>query len=161
MQVFKIFGVGLMGVALYGLWLMIRYGFSWGYLLMLCIFGGIGWLMFKAAVDDEEENWRLMKDQEKVKEINKEKELNDVADALVNVFGAKEADNRIEQINQITVKKLEKWQCSSCGFVIEGETSPEECPTCHQKNTFFCKEASEQENLKKINEAEDVDSWFE
>lgn len=163
MQMLKIGGVCFMGIALYMVWLMLRYGrgFSGAYLLMICIFGGIGWLMFKVAINDEMENDELKKEQRKVKEISQKKDVIDAADMLADAFSAEESDSRINQINQIEMEKLEKWQCSNCGFVIEGEKSPEECPSCHHKNTFFCKEKGRYEDLNRTSEEEDIDSWFE
>ena len=163
MQMFKLLGICLMGMALYMGWALLRYGrgFSGTALLVICVIGGVGGLMFKAAMNDEAENDRLKKEQEKIKEINKKKEVIDAADMLANVLNAEESDNRINQIDQIDMEELEKWQCSNCGFVIEGKKSPEECPSCHQKSTFFCKETDKYRELNETSGADDVDSWFE
>ncbi len=32
---------------------------------------------------------------------------------------------------------MEKWECYRCSFVIENETPPEECPSCHYSVTFW------------------------
>lgn len=37
---------------------------------------------------------------------------------------------------------MKKYVCSVCGYVYEGEASPEECPVCHQPGESFREEAS-------------------
>ncbi len=37
---------------------------------------------------------------------------------------------------------MSKWECHHCGFLYEGEHSPDECPGCHSSLTFWL-EASE------------------
>jgi CRP-like cAMP-binding protein len=37
---------------------------------------------------------------------------------------------------------MSKWECHHCGFVLDGENTPGECPSCHNLLTFWL-EASE------------------
>jgi signal-transduction protein with cAMP-binding, CBS, and nucleotidyltransferase domain len=34
-----------------------------------------------------------------------------------------------------------KWECYRCGYVFEGEKTPEECPNCHYSLTFWIETA--------------------
>ena len=29
-----------------------------------------------------------------------------------------------------------KWSCTNCGYVLEAETPPDSCPSCHQQCAF-------------------------
>ncbi len=40
--------------------------------------------------------------------------------------------------NEVFKKKAKaKWHCANCGFVMEGEQAPKECPACHHSQAFF------------------------
>ncbi|MCC8190342.1 MAG: rubrerythrin family protein [Planctomycetes bacterium] len=40
--------------------------------------------------------------------------------------------------NQVFAKPEKKrWECRKCGFVYEGETAPEKCPTCQHPKAYF------------------------
>jgi signal-transduction protein with cAMP-binding, CBS, and nucleotidyltransferase domain len=36
---------------------------------------------------------------------------------------------------------MTKWQCYRCGYVFEGEQTPDECPNCHYSLTFWIEAA--------------------
>jgi len=38
---------------------------------------------------------------------------------------------------------LTKWECYRCGYIFEGETTPEECPNCHYSLTFWLEHVEE------------------
>ncbi len=46
----------------------------------------------------------------------------------------------LEQVEKGTVFKKDKkvlWVCRKCGYVHEGETPPDECPSCNHKSNYF------------------------
>ncbi|RMG05519.1 MAG: rubrerythrin family protein [Nitrospirae bacterium] len=46
----------------------------------------------------------------------------------------------LEQVEKGTVFRKEKkvtWVCRKCGYVHEGETPPDECPSCNHKANYF------------------------
>lgn len=38
---------------------------------------------------------------------------------------------------------MTKWECYRCGYVFEGEATPEECPNCHYSLTFWLEHVEE------------------
>jgi len=38
---------------------------------------------------------------------------------------------------------LTKWECYRCHYVFEGDTTPDECPSCHYSLTFWLEHAEE------------------
>ena len=36
---------------------------------------------------------------------------------------------------------MTKWQCYRCGYIFEGDNTPEECPNCHYSLTFWIEAA--------------------
>jgi len=41
-------------------------------------------------------------------------------------------------VNEVFKKKASvKWHCTNCGYVIEGDQAPKECPACKHPQAFF------------------------
>lgn len=60
---------------------------------------------------------------------------------------------------------MKKFVCTVCGYIHEGEESPEECPVCHQPREKFREEASQDDSVSTVDlaageteEQEDVSS---
>jgi len=46
---------------------------------------------------------------------------------------------------------MSKWECYHCGHLVQDETSPEECPSCHASLTFWL-QASGKDNANDLQE---------
>lgn len=45
-------------------------------------------------------------------------------------------------------KKINLWECSICGCLIEDEEAPIVCPLCENENVFFIKQENLQQDSK-------------
>jgi len=45
--------------------------------------------------------------------------------------------NNIVNIEVFKKKSTVKWHCLNCGYVVEGEEAPRECPVCKHPQAFF------------------------
>ena len=52
---------------------------------------------------------------------------------------ASEIEDYLSKQTVIEEKKTQKWVCTVCGYVHEGDNPPTECPTCHQPSSVFKK----------------------
>lgn len=52
---------------------------------------------------------------------------------------AEEIEKHLSGQTVIEDVKTQKWICSVCGYVHEGDNPPTECPTCHQPSSVFKK----------------------
>ncbi len=52
-------------------------------------------------------------------------------------------DTGNDELKKRRVRKMKTWVCSVCGYVYEGETPPEKCPTCGVPASKFVEQAGE------------------
>ena len=52
-------------------------------------------------------------------------------------------DTGNDELKKRRVLKMKTWVCSVCGYVYEGETPPEKCPTCGVPASKFVEQAGE------------------
>lgn len=64
----------------------------------------------------------------------------DVVEALLHNINFNENTKKKE------VTKMEKWKCTVCGYIHEGDTPPETCPVCKQPKEKFVKLEEESKN---------------
>ena len=53
---------------------------------------------------------------------------------------------------------MKKFVCTVCGYVYEGEESPEECPVCHQPASKFKEEEVSKKEADKRGEPKEVEA---
>ena len=97
----------------------------------------------EAAAQGENEEWTDM-----YKRFAKEAEEEGYADLARQFTRVAEIEKRHEERYRALAANLDKgqvfaksekrrWECRNCGFVHEGDKSPEKCPTCKFSKAFF------------------------
>lgn len=75
----------------------------------------------------------------------KEEGHEDIARAFLMVAQAEEAhearyNKLIDNLNNEIVFKrpeVKRWKCNNCGYIHEGTSAPEKCPTCQHPQAYF------------------------
>jgi rubrerythrin len=97
----------------------------------------------KASAEGEHEEWADL--YPKFAKIAREEEFEDIAQTFEMIAKAEKAhEERYKKLYHnlekgLVFKSNEKiiWKCRNCGYLHEGETTPDKCPACLHSQAYF------------------------